>query len=60
MGKSLKIGTLIPLNLLNNSLASCSLMNFHFSLSHTADLYKSITLPFLVYISINKVTLFYT
>ena len=30
MSKSLKIGTFIPVNLLNNPLSSCSLRNFDF------------------------------
>ena len=36
------------LKLLNNPLASCSLINFEFLLSHTAHYYKSIILPFFV------------
>ena len=42
MGKSLKIGILIPVNLLNNLLASCPLINFDFLLSHTGHFDKSI------------------
>ena len=49
MDKSLKIGTLIPVNLLNNPPAFCSLRNFDFLLSHTAHSDKSIILPFLVF-----------
>ena len=30
MDKSLRIDTVIPINLLNNPLASCSLIKFHF------------------------------
>ena len=41
MGKSLKIGTLVSVNLLNNPLASSSLINFVFLLSHTAHFNKS-------------------
>ena len=49
MGKSLRIGTFIPANLLNNPLASSSLINFDFLLSHTAHFDKSIILPFWLY-----------
>ena len=49
MSKLLKIGTLIPVNLLNNTLASFSLTNIKFLLSHTAHFYKSISIPFLVF-----------
>ena len=48
MGKSLKISTLIPVNLLNNPLASCSLINFDFLQSRTAHFNKCIVLPVLV------------
>ena len=48
MGKSLRIGTFIPVNLFNNTLSSCSLRNFDFLLLHTAHFDKSIILPFLV------------
>ena len=47
MGISLKISTLIP-KLHNDSLASCSLINFDFLLLHTAPFDKSIVFPFLV------------
>ena len=40
-------GVFIP-KLLNNPLASCSLINFHFLLSHTEHFDKSIILPFFV------------
>ena len=46
VGKSLKIGTFVPVNLLNNPLASCSIINFDFLLSHTSHFVKSIILPF--------------
>ena len=49
MGKSLRIGTFIPVNLLNTPLASWSLINSNFLLSHTAHFDKSIILPFLVF-----------
>ena len=44
----LKEGGFIP-KLLNNPLASCSLINFSFLLSHTAQFDKSIILPFFVF-----------
>ena len=47
MGESPKIGTLIPVNFLNNILASCSLINF--DLLHNAHFDKNIILPFLVF-----------
>ena len=50
MGKSLRIGTFIPVNLLN-PIASCSLINFGFLLSHTAHFDKRIILPFLVFLT---------
>ena len=49
MGKSLRIGTIIPVNLLNNLLNSSSLVNFDFLLSHTAHYDISIILPFLAF-----------
>ena len=49
MGKSLKIGTFIPVSLLNNPLVSCSLINFDILQLHTAHFDKSIILPFLVF-----------
>ena len=49
MGKSLVSGTFIPVNLLNNPLASCSLINFNFLLSHTEHFDKKIILQFLVF-----------
>ena len=36
IGKSLRIGTFVPVNLLNTPLDSCSLINFDFLLSHPA------------------------
>ena len=48
MGKSLKVDTFIPVNLLNNPLGSCSLRNFNFLLLHIKHFYKSIMLAFLV------------
>ena len=48
MGKSLKIGSFIPVNLLNNPQASCSLVNFDFLLLHNAHFNKSTILSFLV------------
>ena len=70
MGKSLRIGIFTPAKLLNNALASCSLINFNFLLLHDAHFDKRIILPFLVfknfafllyffYTSNNKMTLFY-
>ena len=47
MGKSLRIGTFISFNLLNNPPASCSLKNFEFLLSQTTQFDESIILPFL-------------
>ena len=49
MSKSLRIGIFIPVNLLNNPLASCSLIKFDFLLLHTAHFDTSIILPFLVF-----------
>ena len=49
MGKSLRIGTFIPVNLRNDPLTSCSLINLDFLLSHTAHFDKSIILLFLVF-----------
>ena len=49
MGKSLRIGTLIPLNLLNNPLAFCSLINLEFLLPQTSEFDESIILPFLIF-----------
>ena len=49
MGKSLRIGTFILVNLLINPLASCSLINFDFLLSHTAHFDKNIIFVFLVF-----------
>ena len=49
MGKSLRIGTFITVNLLNNPSASRSLINFDFLLSHTEHFDKSIILLFLVF-----------
>ena len=48
MGKSLKIDTLILVNLLNNPLASCSLIKFNFLLLKTAHFDKTIIHHFLV------------
>ena len=48
MGKSLRIGTFIPVKLLNNPLASCYLRNFDFLLLHTEHFDRSIILPYLV------------
>ena len=45
--KLLRIGTFIPVNLLNNPLASCSLINFGFWLSHTAHFDKDLFWKFL-------------
>ena len=74
MGKSLKIGTLIPVNLLNDLSGSSSLINLDFLLLHTAHFDKSIIILFLVFtifgclLSVffphldffyNKITLFY-
>ena len=42
MSSLFKIGTLIPVNLLNNLLASCSLIHFGFLLSLTAHFDKRI------------------
>ena len=68
MGKSPLVSTLIPVNLLNNLLASCSLINFDILPSHTVNFDKRVILPFLVftnfllsvffYTSDNKITLF--
>ena len=71
MKRILLIGVFIP-KLLNNPLASCSLINFDFLLSHTAHFDKSIIHPFLpffptfgffllyfFYTSNNMITLFY-
>ena len=52
MVKLLRIDTFIPVKLLNNSLASHSLINFKFLLLHTAHFDKSIILPFLVFITV--------
>ena len=49
IGKSLRIGTFIPVKLLNNHLAFCPLINFNFLQLHTAHFDKSIIRPFLVY-----------
>ena len=49
MCKSLRIGTFIPVSLLINVLASCSLTNFNILLSHTAHFGKSIILLFLFF-----------
>ena len=49
MGKSLRNSTFVPVNLPNNPLASCSLINFYFLLSHTAYFDQSIILSFLVF-----------
>ena len=49
MGKSIRIGTLIPVKLINISLASRSLINFDFLLSHTAHFDKSIIRPLLAF-----------
>ena len=49
MGKFLKIVHLTPVNLLNDPLASCNLINFNLLLSHLAHFNKSIVLPFLVF-----------
>ena len=49
MGKSLRIDPFIPVNLLNNSLASCSLKVLDFLRLHTAHFNKTIVLPFLVF-----------
>ena len=46
MGKSLRIGTFIPIKLLNNALASNSLKSVNFLLLQTAYFDKSITLCF--------------
>ena len=51
MGKSLRNGTFIPINLLDNPLASCSLINFHILLSHTKHFDKNIIIPCLVFTS---------
>ena len=48
MRKSLRNGIFIPVKLLNNLLASCSLINFNFLILHTAHFDKSIIHPFLV------------
>ena len=49
MGKSLKTSTGIPVNLLNNPIASSSLRHFEFLLSHNAHFHKSTILPFFVF-----------
>ena len=49
MGESLNIGTLIPVSLPNNLLASCSLVNFNFLLLQTIHFNKSIIITFLVF-----------
>ena len=52
MGRSLKLGTFIPVKLLPWNLftyipiASCSLRNFDFLLLHTENFDKAIILPF--------------
>ena len=48
MGKSLKIGSFIPVNLLNNPQASCSLVKLRFLLLHNAQFDKNTILSFLV------------
>ena len=48
MVKSLRIGSLIRVNLLNNPLASCFLINFDFLSSSTTHFDKTTILPFLV------------
>ena len=50
MGKSVKIGALIPVNLLNNPQASCSLMNYDFLLSHTVHFDKYIIISFFLHV----------
>ena len=47
MGKQLRIGTLIPVDLLINPLASYSLINLDFLLPQTAHFDVNIILPFL-------------
>ena len=72
MGKSLTISIFIPLKLLDNHLAYCSLRNTNFLLLHTKHFDKKILAPFLdfttfrillsvcfFYILENKITLFY-
>ena len=51
MSKSLKIGTFIPAKLLNNQLASCSLINLDFLLPQTAQFDESIILPFFIFLT---------
>ena len=70
VGKSRRVGTFIPANLLNNPLNSSSLINFYFLLLHTAQFHININIPILVstsfgilfsiffYTSNNKNTLF--
>ena len=48
MFESLRIGTFVTVNLHNNILASCSLINFNVLLSHTVHFDKIIILPVLV------------
>ena len=51
MGKSLRVGTVIPVKLLNIPLVSFSLINFVFLLLHTVHFDKSIILPFFVFMT---------
>ena len=49
IGKSLRIGPSIPIKLINNHLACCSLINFDFLLLQTTHFDKNIIFPFLVF-----------
>ena len=49
MGKSRRMGALIPVNLLSNPVASCSLIKFDALLSHAAHFHKSIIFSILVF-----------
>ena len=48
MGKSLTVGTLIPVKLFSNPLVSCSLRNFDFLQLHTEHIDESILPLFLM------------